>query len=140
MPASKQLDHVPAEGVLTGTSRPARRHPAVAGTDRLLGVEALGSPLARTLSSVPGAVARLGEQRPSDPGDGRAARLPIMPSGQPAPESLQRARSELFVGHLAHLSARERGNVEDALPLLEGLEDHLGHVRDGDGMGPGAAR
>jgi DNA-binding MarR family transcriptional regulator len=133
----------------------ARLRIAVTRIDRLLAREVLGSALTRTQFSVLGALARAGELRLSDlvereglnptmlsrvvgalekngwatrsqhPDDGRAVLVGVTPAGTELYERLQRERSALIDDYLVGLSAEQSRALLSALPLLEGLADHL---------------
>jgi DNA-binding MarR family transcriptional regulator len=144
-----------------------RLRAAVARIDRLLAREVLGGALTRTQFSVLGALARRGEQRLSDlaeregvnptmlsrvvgalekhgwavrsqhPDDGRAVLAEVTPAGRELYERLQRERSALIEDYLGGLSADEVAGLVAALPLLEGLAEHLLSAQSGAGVGVG---
>ncbi|MCU1605958.1 MAG: MarR family transcriptional regulator [Modestobacter sp.] len=143
---------------------------AVARIDRLLSREVLGSGLTRTQFSVLGAVARRGEQRLGDLADregvnptmlsrvvgalegaGHVRRLPdpldrravvveVTPAGIDLYEQLQRERSALIDEYLAGLRPEEAGQLAAALPLLEGLANHLQRAAPSGGAAAPVAR
>lgn len=149
MPASKY----PAAPAAAGAA--PRLRAAVARIDRLLAREVLGGALTRTQFSVLGALARQGPQRLSaladreglnptmlsrvvgalersgwvertpDPGDGRAVVAGITAAGRRRYEQLQADRSALVQEYLDGLDPADAGRLAAALPLLEGLADHL---------------
>jgi DNA-binding MarR family transcriptional regulator len=151
VPASKSTS---ASGTADGDVA-ARLRIAVTRIDRLLAREVLGSALTRTQFSVLGALARNGEMRLSDlaerdglnptmlsrvvgaleksgwvtrnqhPDDGRAVLVGVSPAGRELYERLQHERSALIGDYLAGLSADQSRTLVAALPLLEGLADHL---------------
>jgi DNA-binding MarR family transcriptional regulator len=132
-----------------------RLRAAVARIDRLLAREVLGSALTRTQFSVLGALARQGQQRLSDladreglnptmvsrvvaalersgwvertpdPGDGRAVVAGITAEGRRRYEQLQAERSALVQEYLDGLDAEDAARLAAALPVLEGLAEHL---------------
>ena len=139
-----------------------RLRAAVARIDRLLAREVLGGVLTRTQFSVLGALARQGQQRLSalvdreglnptmlsrvvgaleksgwverspDPADGRAVVVGITPAGTQLYEQLQRDRSALIQEYLDGLDPGDADRLAAALPLLEGLAEHLwNHHRAG---------
>ena len=140
-----------------------RLRAAVARVDRLLAREVLGSALTRTQFSVLGSLARRGEQRLSDlvereglnptmlsrvvgalekngwatrsqhPDDGRAVLVAVTPAGREVYERLQRERSALIDDYLGGLSAEQSRALAAALPVLEGLADHLLTAQPGGG-------
>jgi DNA-binding MarR family transcriptional regulator len=144
-----------------------RLRAAVARIDRLLAREVLGSALTRTQFSVLGALARQGRlrlsdladreglnptmlsrvvgvlerygwvERAPDPSDGRAALAGITAEGRQRYEQLQAERSGLIQDYLDGLAAADAARLAAALPLLEGLADHL---REHHRTGAGAAR
>ena len=148
MPASKSFP-------LRSGDVAARLRAAVARIDRLLAREVLGGALTRTQFSVLGALARRGEQRLSDlvereglnptmlsrvvgaletngwatrsqhPDDRRAVLVAVTPAGREVYERLQRERSALIEAYLGVLSGEDSATLVAALPLLEGLADHL---------------
>jgi len=133
--------------------------------DRLSTREVLGGALTRTQFSVLGALARhdrlrvsdiagreglnqtmvsrtLGQlessgwaTRSTDPEDGRAVVAAITPAGRSLHQRLQRDRSMLIQQHLDQLPPDQLAALVAALPVLEGLADHLLRTR-----GDGAAR
>jgi DNA-binding MarR family transcriptional regulator len=145
----------------------ARLRIAVTRVDRLLAREVLGSALTRTQFSVLGALARNGEMRLSDlaerdglnptmvsrvvgaleksgwvarsqhPDDGRAVLAEVTPAGRDLYERLQRERAALIDEYLGRLTAEQSRALEAALPLLEGLADHL--LESQPGRRPAAA-
>jgi DNA-binding MarR family transcriptional regulator len=149
VPASKY----PAAPAPVGAA--PRLRAAVARIDRLLAREVLGGALTRTQFSVLGALARQGPQRLSaladreglnptmlsrvvgalersgwvertpDPGDGRAVVAVITAAGRRRYEQLQADRSALVQEYLDGLDPADAGRLAAALPLLEGLADHL---------------
>jgi DNA-binding MarR family transcriptional regulator len=149
VPASKYLPPP------TATDTALRLRAAVARIDRLLAREVLGSALTRTQFSVLGALARQGQQRLSaladreglnptmlsrvvgalekagwvertpDPGDGRAVVAAITGEGRQRYEQLQADRSALVQEYLDGLDADDAARLAAALPLLEGLAEHL---------------
>jgi DNA-binding MarR family transcriptional regulator len=149
VPASKSFS-LPRTGDVA-----ARLRVAVTRVDRLLAREVLGSALTRTQFSVLGALARNGEMRPADlaerdglnptmlsrvvgalekngwvrrsqhPDDGRAVLVEVTPAGRELYERLQQERSALIDDYLGGLTAEQSRTLVAALPLLEGLADHL---------------
>jgi DNA-binding MarR family transcriptional regulator len=133
----------------------SRLRVAVARIDRLLGREVLRSDLTRTQFSVLATLAREGEQRLSalgereglnptmlsrvvaalersgwverapDPDDGRAALVSATAAGRALHARLRRERSALVEEWLTGLANDDAGRLVAALPLLEGLADHL---------------
>jgi DNA-binding MarR family transcriptional regulator len=158
VPASKYLDPP-----TTTSEVALRLRTAVARIDRRLAREVLGSVLTRTQFSVLGVLARQGQQRlgdlvareglnptmlsrvvgaleksgwanrSPDPRDGRAVLVGITAEGRQLYEQLQRERSALIQEYLDGLTREDADRLVAALPLLEGLADHL--WRHGDGAG-----
>jgi DNA-binding MarR family transcriptional regulator len=150
VPASKYLDPPP-----TTSDVAQRLRVAVARIDRLLAREVLRGALTRTQFSVLGVLARQGQQRLSaladreglnptmlsrvvgaleksgwvvrapDPRDGRAVIVETTAEGRQRYEQLQRERSALVQEYVDGLAADEADRLATALPLLEGLADHL---------------
>jgi DNA-binding MarR family transcriptional regulator len=154
VPASKYLPTTPDTAL--------RLRVAVARIDRLLAREVLGSALTRTQFSVLGALARQGPlrlsdladreglnptmlsrvvgalersgwvERTPDPGDGRAVVAAVTGEGRRRYEQLQADRSALVQEYLHGLDADGAARLAAALPLIEGLADHLrDHQRTG---------
>ena len=146
---------MPASKLLPATDTASRLRVAVARIDRLLGREVLRSDLTRTQFSVLATLAREGElrlsalgereglnptmlsrvvaaleragwvERTPDPDDGRAARVSATAAGRALHARLRRERSALVEEWLTGLDPDDAGRVAAALPLLEGLADHL---------------
>ena len=149
VPASKYLDSPP-----TTSDAAPRLRVAVARIDRLLAREVLGG-LTRTQFSVLGVLARQGQQRLSaladreglnptmlsrvvgaleksgwvtrtpDPRDGRAVLVEITAGGRELYTQSQRERSARVQEYLDGLGADDADRLVAALPLLEGVADHL---------------
>ena len=128
---------------------------AIARADRLLARQVTGSGLTRTQFSVLGALARSGQlrlgelvereglnptmlsrivgalesadllRRTPDPDDGRAVRLEVTPAGTELYAELQRERTALIEDYLDGLPDASVRRLVDALPVLEGLAEHL---------------
>jgi DNA-binding MarR family transcriptional regulator len=128
---------------------------AIARSDRLLARQVTGSGLTRTQFSVLGALARSGQlrlaalvereglnptmlsrivgaletagllRRTPDPADGRAVVLEVTAGGRELYQQLQRERTALVEDYLQALPAEQVGRLVAALPVLEGLADHL---------------
>ena len=108
---------MPASKLLSATDTASRLRVAVARIDRLLGREVLRSDLTRTQFSVLATLAREGELRLSALGE-REGLNPTMLSRVVA--ALERA------GWVERApDPDDAGRVAAALPLLEGLADHL---------------
>lgn len=167
MPASKLCSGGPGPAV---GDVAARLRAAIARIDRLLARGVLSSALTRTQFSVLGALARRGEQRLSDlvereglnptmlsrvvgalekngyasrsqdPNDGRAVLVTVTPAGHDLYQRLQRERSALIDNYLGGLSAEESRTLVAALPLLEGLAEHLLSSPAGERPAPAVAR
>jgi DNA-binding MarR family transcriptional regulator len=146
---------VPASKFLASADTASRLRVAVARIDRLLGREVLRRDLTRTQFSVLATLAREGElrlsalgereglnptmlsrvvaaleragwvERAPDPDDGRAALVSATAAGRALHARLRRERSALVEEWLSGLDPDDAGRVLAALPLLEGLADHL---------------
>ncbi|MPQ96427.1 MarR family transcriptional regulator [Modestobacter sp. I12A-02628] len=132
-----------------------RLRAAVARIDRLLARDVVGSGLTRTDFSVLGALSRADSLRLADlvdrervhptmlsrvvgrlvgagwvtrlpdPDDGRAALLSITDAGTVLYRRLQRERAARIETYLDGLDDEQAGRLAAALPVLEGLADHL---------------
>ena len=137
------------------TETAVRLRGVVARVDRMLARELVGSDLTRTQVSVIFALVRRGEhragdlaereginptmlsrvvasleaaglvQRLPDPQDRRAALIAATSVGAELYERLQRERASLIAEYVAGLSPDEADRLAEALPVLEGLADHL---------------
>jgi DNA-binding MarR family transcriptional regulator len=146
---------VPASKLPLPTETASRLRVAVARIDRLLSREVLGGDLTRTQLSVLATLVREGEKRPSalgereglnptmlsrvvaalersgwverapDPDDGRASLVSATAAGRALHARLRRERSALIEEWLGGLADDDAGRLAAALPLLEGLADHL---------------
>jgi DNA-binding MarR family transcriptional regulator len=132
----------------------ARLRGAVARIDRSLAREGSGG-LTRTQLSVLVGLVRVGEQRIGDLAeregvnptmlsrvvarlydegliqrvpdarDGRAVLVAVTPAGEELYARLQEERARAVTGYLDGLAPEDVQRLEDALPVLEGLADHL---------------
>jgi DNA-binding MarR family transcriptional regulator len=132
---------------------------AIARIDRLLARELVGSRLTRTQISVLFALVRRGQhrlgdlaereavnptmlsrvaasleaaglvQRLQDPQDRRAVLVEATPAGASLYARLQRERASLIAGYLEGLSPEQADLLVQALPVLEGLADHIDELR-----------
>jgi len=146
---------VPASKLPASAETASRLRVAVARIDRLLSREVLGGDLTRTQLSVLASLVREGEKRLSalgereglnptmlsrvvaalersgwvertpDPDDGRAALVSATAAGRALHARLRRERSALVEQWLVGLDHDAAGRLAAALPLLEGLADHL---------------
>jgi DNA-binding MarR family transcriptional regulator len=137
------------------TDMAVRLRGVIAQVDRLLARELVGSELTRTQVSVLFALVRRGEHRLSDlaeregvnptmlsrvvaalesaglvhrlpdPQDRRAAIVAATPAGAELYERLQRDRASLIGEYVAGLSPAQADRLAEALPVLEGLAEHL---------------
>ena len=133
----------------------SRLRTAITRSDRLLAREVTGSGLTRTQFSVLSAVARAGQLRLADlvereglnptmlsrvvgaletdgrlrrtpaPHDGRAVVLEVTPEGRELYDRLQQDRTARVRDYLDALPPAQRRRLVDALPVLEGLAEHL---------------
>ncbi len=136
-----------------------RLRAVIARADRLLARGVTGSGLTRTEFSVLGALARAGElrltdlvererlhptmlsrivgrlvgagwaARVADPRDGRAALISVTDTGSALYRQLQETRSRRIGEYLDGLAPEQAALLTAALPVLEGLTEHL--ARDG---------
>ena len=127
----------------------------IARTDRLLARQVTGSGLTRTQFSVLGALVHRGQlrlgalvdleglnptmlsrivgaletagllRRTPDPADGRAVVLEVTGDGRELHQQLQRERTALIEDYLQALPPEQTRRLVAALPVLEGLADHL---------------
>lgn len=132
-----------------------RLRTAVGRADRLLARQVAGSGLTRTQFSVLGAVARAGQLRLAElvereglnptmlsrivgalesrgllgrtpaPDDGRAVVLEVTADGRELYEQLQHDRTARVRDYLDGLPPAQRRRLVEALPVLEGLCEHL---------------
>jgi DNA-binding MarR family transcriptional regulator len=132
-----------------------RLRAAIAQIDRLLAREGNGGDLTRTQVSILYALVRHGELRLSeladregvnptmlsrvvasletaglvrrapDPQDRRAALVAATPAAVEVHERLLRERGRIVAEYLGTVTAAQRAQLAAALPLLEGLADHL---------------
>lgn len=143
----------PADATADDTA--TRLRSAITRSDRLLARQVTGSGLTRTQFSVLGAVALAGQLRLAElvereglnptmlsrivghletdgllrrtpaPGDGRAVVLEVTGTGRELYEQLQHDRTALVRDYLDRLTPAQRRRLVDALPVLEGLTEHL---------------
>ncbi|MFW3169563.1 MarR family winged helix-turn-helix transcriptional regulator [Geodermatophilus sp. CPCC 206100] len=154
MPRSNNSAAPPAAGAAV------RLRGAIARIDRFLSREGAGG-LTRTQVSVLFGLVRFGEQRIGDLAeregvnptmlsrvvarldddgliqrvpdarDGRAVLVAATPAGEQLVARLQHERARAIAGYLEGLEAEDARRLEAALPLLEGLADHLHQRRTG---------
>jgi DNA-binding MarR family transcriptional regulator len=143
------------DDVDAATEVAVRLRGVVARVDRLLARELVGSDLTRTQVSILFALVRRGEhrlgdlaeregvnptmlsrvvaaleaaglvQRLPDPQDRRAALVAATAAGARLYERLQRERASLIAEYVTGLSPSDAHRLTEALPVLEGLADHL---------------
>ena len=159
MPTSNRL---PVRSA-AATDVAVRLRGVVARVDRLLARELVGTDLTRTQVSILFALVRGGErragdlaeqeainptllsrvvggleaaglvQRVPDPQDRRAALVRATPAGAALYERLQRERASMIAEYVDRLPPDQAARLTEALPVLEGLADHLHECRTAGG-------